>query len=302
MRKLLFTIALCAAIAAGCGKQEPPAPAQSPTETELLIGLIPERNIFKQMERYEPLAVYLSNKVGVRIKLKVITLYGNVIDNFEAGKLDGAFFGSFTYSLAHERLGVDVLARPEEPDGTSTYSSYIFARKDSGIRTVRQMKGKRLALVARATTAGYLFPLVYLQRAGIDDIDAYFKEVYFTGTHEGTIQDVLEKKADVGAAKNTIFKLLASANPRIDRELTILGKSVEVPENALALRKNIEDSVKRKITDCLISMHNDPEGAKALKAFGARRFIETIDAEYKPVLAYAAEAGIDLPTYQFSNE
>lgn len=301
MRKLLFVIALCAAIAAGCGKQESPAPAQSPPETGLLIGLIPERNIFKQMERYEPLADYLSKKAGVRIKLKVLTLYGNVIDNFEAGKLDGAFFGSFTYSLAHARLGIDVLARPEEPDGTSTYCGYIFARKDSGIRTVRQMKGKRLALVARATTAGYLFPLVYLKRAGIDNIDAYFKEVYFTGTHEGTIQDVLEKKADVGVTKNTIFAMLAAADPRIDQELTVLEKSADVPENALALRKDVEDSVKRKIFDALISMHNDPEGARVLKSFGARRFIETNDAEYKPVLAYVTEAGIDLATYKFSN-
>ena len=75
-----------------------------------------------------------------------------------------------------------------------------------------------------------------------------------------------------------------------------------MPENALGLRKNIEDSVKRKIADALILMHNDPEGAKVLKAFGARRFVATIDAEYKPVLVYAAETGIDLATYKFSNE
>jgi len=31
---------------------------------EILIGLIPEENIFNQMERHRPLAAYLSKKVG----------------------------------------------------------------------------------------------------------------------------------------------------------------------------------------------------------------------------------------------
>jgi phosphonate transport system substrate-binding protein len=300
MKKLLLMIVLCAVAAAGCAKKEPPAPA--PPETALLIGLIPERNIFKQIERYEPLADYLSKKVGVKIKLKVLTLYGNIIDNFEAGKLDGAFFGSFTYSLAHAKLGVDVLARPEDLTGRSMYHGYIFVRKDSGIRSVREMKGKRLALVARATTAGYLFPLIYLQRAGINELDAYFREVYYTGTHEGTVQDVLDGKADVGVSKNSVYRILADADPRIDRELAILARSDDVPENALALRKNIEDSVKTKLLDSLITMHSDPEGAKVLKTFGARRFIETTDADYKPVLAYARERRIDLARCDFSND
>ncbi|MBI5576063.1 MAG: phosphate/phosphite/phosphonate ABC transporter substrate-binding protein [Deltaproteobacteria bacterium] len=286
----------------GCGQRDRETAEQPPPETTLLIGLIPEQNIFKQIERYEPLADYLSKKAGVRIKLKVLTYYGNVIDNFEALKLDGAFFGSFGYSLAKAKLGVEVLARPEEPDGTSTYHGVIFVRKNSGIRTVGRMKGKRLALVARATTAGYLFPLIHMKRAGVGNIDSYFGDVHFTGTHEGTVRDVLENAADIGAAKNTVFKRLAAEDPRIGRELTILARSADVPENGLALRKTLEDAVKRKISEALVTMHADPEGAKVLKAFGARSFIRTTDADYEPVLSYTRELGIDLATYRFSNE
>jgi phosphonate transport system substrate-binding protein len=302
MKRLLVSICLWAAIFGGCVKQESQVPAQTSTETTILIGLIPEQNIFKQIERYEPLADYLSSKAEIKIKLKVLTYYGNVIDNFESLKLDGAFFGSFGYPLAKAKLGVEVLARPEEPDGTSTYHGVIIARKDSGIRTVGHMKGKRLSLVARATTAGYLFPLIYMKRAGVRNIDAYFRDVHFTGTHEGSIRDVLDGKADVGAAKNTVFRRLAAEDPRIERELVILGKSADVPENGLALRKSLDDAVKRRISETLISMHDDPEGARVLKAFGARRFIKTTDADYEPVLAYTKELGIDLATYRFSNE
>jgi phosphonate transport system substrate-binding protein len=302
MRKSLLAFSLCTVLAVGCGRQESPAPRQPPPEKTLLIGVTPEHNIFKQVRRYEPLADYLSKKTGVRVKLMVLTYRGNVIDNFQSLKLDGAFFGSFSYLLAHAKLGVVALARPEGSDGTSSYHGVLFVRKDSGIRTVRQMKGKRLALVARATTAGYLFPLIFLRRAGVRNPETFFKEIYHTGTHEGTIDDVLDRKADVGVSKNTVYDRFAAENPRIGRDLVILGTSDDVPENALALRRNIEDSVKRKLVDALIAMHADPEGEKVLTAFGARRFIGTTDADFMPVMEYTRELGIDLASFKFPAE
>ncbi len=302
MKKSLLAAFLCALLVAGCGKQETGFPRHPPPEKTLQIGLTPEHNIFRQVRRYEPLADYLSKKTGIRVSLKVLTYRGNVIDNFRSLKLDGAFFGSFGYLLAHANPGVEALVRPEYPDGTSSYHGVLFVRKDSGIRTVRQMKGKRLALVARATTAGYLFPMIFLKRAGVRTPETFFREVYYAGAHEGTIDDVLDGKADVGVSKNTVYDRFAAGNPRIGRELVILGTSDDVPENALALRRDIDESVKTKIVDALIGMNGDPEGAKVLKAFGARRFIVTTDADYAPVRAYTRELRIDIAEFRFPPE
>jgi phosphonate transport system substrate-binding protein len=145
--KILITVCLCLAISVGTTYSGATSPRERREEKSLLIGLIPEQNIFQQVERYEPLADYLSKKCGVRIKLKVLTRYGNIVGNFVSLGMDGAFFGSFTYALAHRKLGVEVLARPEGFDGTSTYHGLIFVREDSGIRTIRDMKGKRFAFV-----------------------------------------------------------------------------------------------------------------------------------------------------------
>lgn len=285
----LLLVAMALAVVAGCERPAAPPPAP-PARPTLLIGLIPERNIFKQLERYEPLAEYLSAQTGVEIKLKVLTHYGNVIENFESLQLDGAFFGSLGYTLAHARLGVEVLARPESDDGSSSYTGVIFVRRSSGISKVEQMKGARLALVAPATFAGCLFPMAHLHDAGVRDVRAHFEEIYFAGSQEAAIQDVLEKRADVGAAKNTMFKLLATTSRRIERELTVLAESVEVPENALALKKSIDPALKEKLLDAMLGMHRQPQGVEVLRAFGARRFVRTTDAEYRPVLAHITSA------------
>jgi len=289
-------------LAAGCNKPEVTAPKKPAQETTLLIGLIPEQNIFDQVERYRPLTGYLSKKAGVKIKLTVLSRYGNIIDNFVSLGLDGAFFGSFTYTLAHAKLGVEVVARPEKNDGTSTYHGLIFVRKDSGIRNMKDMEGKRFVFVDKATTAGYLLPLRYFGKYGITNYKTYLKESYFAGTHEDAIHDVLNGKADMGAAKNTIYNMLAKTDGRLAKELVVLEKSPEVPENALAVRKDLDWSLRKKLKEALLGMHNDPEGRDVLIGFGARRFIETVDRDYMPVVKYAKEAGLDLKTYDYVNE
>jgi phosphonate transport system substrate-binding protein len=304
---LFFLLFMAATI--GCDNTETTLPEKAITQKEtrnyeknLLIGLIPERNIFKQIERYEPLAAYISKKLGINIELKVLTRYGNIIDNFVSLGLDGAFFGSFTYTLAHAKLGVEPIARPLSFDGISSYHGLIFARKGGDIKGAEDMKGKIFAFVDKATTAGYLLPLSYFRKHGIGNYKTYFKETYFTGTHEDAIYDVLNKKADIGAAKNTMYYRLANLDDRIKNELFILEKSPDVPENGLAVRKDLDASVKSKLKEILLNMHNDTEGRKVLDRFGAQMFIETKDNDYHGVYDYVKTINLNLTTYDYIND
>ena len=304
MRNTFLAIGLIAAMLAGCSQEgTPPVPKPKPSPAKTIrIGLIPEQNIFNQLARYQPLAKYLSVSIGAKIELTILPRYGNIIDNFREENLDGAFFGSFTYALAHEKLNVSVIARPVSLDNTSTYYGLIFVREDSHIRTIKEMKGKRFAFVDKATTAGYLLPLDYFHDGGVKDYKRYFRETYYTGTHEDAIYDVLTGKADAGAAKNTVFFRLAREDPRLLSKLVVLARSPRVPENGLALKKGLGDGLESKIKEALLTMHNDPKGKEVLKQFDAMRFIETTEEDYRPVYDYARHVNLDLATYDYRND
>ena len=267
----------------------------------LVIGLAPEENIFRQVERYTPLVEYLSQKSRIKIRLKVATSYGEVIDNLAASETDGAFLGSFAYILARRKVDIEGLARLEGLDGTSIYHGVLFVRKAGGIRNAREMRGKRFAFVDRATVAGFILPLVYLWDHGIKDYKTYFSETYFTGTHEDAIYDVLNDKADVGAAKNTVFRRLADRDDRIGRDLIVLTRSPDMPETALAVRRSLDPSTKAAIREALLRMDSDPVGKGVLKAFGARRFVPTFDKDYAPLLEYIRPLGLDLQHYNYTS-
>jgi phosphonate transport system substrate-binding protein len=269
---------------------------------ELKIGLIPEQNVFKQIRRYKPLGEYIEKKIGIKINFTILSRYSNIIERFNREKLDGAFWGSFTGAMAIKQLGIEPIARPLWLDGTSTYHGYIFVHKYSVIDSVKRMRNKVIAFVERATTAGYVFPIAYLREHGVKDINKFFKEYYFTGSHDAAIYAVLNKEADIGCAKNTIFDLLAREDPKIKEDLVILASSPKVPSNGLGIRGDIDPAIKKQLKEVLLNMHRDKEGRIVLKNFGAKRFIETTKDDYKPVFEIARKAGIDIGRYKYVNK
>ena len=172
----LLVLGLAFLSQSACSQQEPLEQKPVIQQQTIRIGLIPEQDIFVQKKRYEPLLAHLSTELGISIEIKMLSRYGNIIDNFNSLGLDGAFFGSFTGAMAIKKLDIKPLARPQYVGGASTYYGMIFVKKESGIKTAEQMRGKRMVFVDRATTAGYLLPLSYFKSLGIDNYETWFKE------------------------------------------------------------------------------------------------------------------------------
>jgi phosphonate transport system substrate-binding protein len=300
---LILLFGLFLSLLHGCeGRPKQAEEKKQITPQALRIGIIPEQDVFSQKKRYDPLADYIGSKLGIMVDLVMLPRYGNIIDNFKEQRLDGAFFGSFTGAMALKKLQVIPLARPECKDGTSTYYGMIFVGKDSGIHNGADMQNKRFVFVDKATTAGYLLPLHYFIDQGIPHFHNWFSETYFAGTHEGAIYDVLNKRADIGAAKDTVFYRFAKKDPRLLNELEILATSPPVPENSLAMKGDLDPHTLTALKDCLLKMDKNPNGREVLENFGASRFIETSEADYKPVFDYALHIGLDLATYQYQND
>ncbi len=259
-------------------------------QQELLIGIEPEHNIFDQMERYRHLADYLSNQLGVEIKLTIMSRYGEVIKRFKSLRLDGAFLSPYTATMGIKELNLEPLVNPVTLNGESTTQGYIFVRKDSNIHSLENMKGGTIAFVDPSTLEGYLFPLVFLKQHGVSNINTFFSRYYFTGSHASTIYAVLDGRADIGAAKSTVYNRLVKSDPSIGQELDIMAESLKVPEFTLCIRSEIDQDLRKSLAELLLHMNETPEAQKVLKQFGAQRFIKSNKDDFSIIERMAQDA------------
>ena len=272
---------------------------QSADENTLRMVLVPEKNIFEQRRRYKFITDYLSTKMDMNFIVEIMEHYGDISTAFIDGKADAGFFGSFSYVLTHAKAGIEPIARPVLLNNESTYRGYIFVRKDSNIKTVKDMKNKSLVLVDKATTAGYIFQLFYFKYYGITDMEDYFSRISFANSHDAAAWAVYAGEADIGGAKDNIFHSLMEEYQDFKDQMVVISESPEVPSNGLAVRKNLNPAIKLRIKNLLLSLHETPEGQEVLKNFGALKFIKTNDDDYQVLYNMVKQLNIDLQTYTY---
>jgi len=273
------------------------AQLQSDTERTLRLLIVPEKNIFEQRRRYKYITDYLSMKMEMNVIVEIMANYGEISVAFQEGRADAGFFGSFSYVLTHAKAGIEIIARPEWLDGSSSYRGYIFVRKDSGIESVKDMKNKSLVLVDKATTAGYIFQRYYFKYSGIISMEDYFSRISFARSHDAAAWSVYSGEADIGGAKNHIFNSLKEEYPDFSEQMLVLAESPEVPSNGLAVRKDLNPAIKSRLKNLLLSLHENTVGREVLNNFGAHKFIVTTDDDYDALYNMIKDLGIDLYAY-----
>jgi len=278
--------------------EKPAVDANHISTDSFVIALLPAQNVFEQKKRYKPLADYLSRSLGIPVKTKLLDSYDAIYNEMLQKRVDAVFFGSLGYIVMNSKIDIEPIARPFKKDGTSTYRGLIFALKDKGITDdVRTWKHKRIALVHKSTTAGYIFPKYYLYKKGVLRFEDYFSKVIYTGSHDASVLSVLTGDADIGCASDQIFDRLAGENPLIKKKLIILASSSPVPANIFGARKDTDKILKERLREAIMNMEKTPEGKEVLSTLGAVRFIETKKSEFEPIFEMLNTLGLKPETF-----
>jgi len=252
----------------------------SPSISKKVIkfGFVPVRNVEEMTREYTLLAEYLEKKTGYHFEVYPFKDYATLLEKFITKEVDLATAGSFVAYRAIKELGAEPLARPERK-GISFYTGLIVVRRDSGIRSLKDLKGKSFAYVDVNTSAGYLYPRALIKRLGYNP-DKFFGEVKFAGRHDAAFLAVYHRQVVAGAAKNLVFYDLVRDNPDFKKSMLILAESEGFPEKPIVARADLEKEVKEKIRQTLLKMGTDLQAKEVLRKIDADRFIETTLSDF----------------------
>lgn len=221
-----------------------------------VLSIAPPARIFA---KWQPFADHMSRVTGYSIELVVPRGFKKMKRAVVDRELDIFYINSHVfYRLKQEGHAVG-LAQMKNIAGGVTSKSEIFVRRDSGIKSVDQLKGK-LAFVSPMAAGGYLAPRAFLYKKGLYEGEK-IKEV-FTKNLSNSIHGVLLKDYRASTMCGVNFKLMSR---KIETgELFVLGVSDEFPEPLLAARPDINQDFKAKFTKHVLSLPNSEAGKELL--------------------------------------
>ncbi|UWQ27870.1 phosphonate ABC transporter substrate-binding protein [Leisingera sp. M523] len=243
---------------------------------EFRIGILGGENAQDRLSKQECLREQTEELLGVETKLFAPADYNGVIQGLLGGTIDMAWLGASGYAktyLSNPEAVEPVLVKVNA-DGGFGYYSVGFARKDSGVASLEDLKGKSFGFGDPNSTSGYLIPSIEIPQVTGATMDSgdYFGEVKFTGGHEQTIVAVAngdvaggvswadglgewEDGYNSGALRRAVDAGLVDMN-----DLVEIWKSAPIPEGPFVLRTELPADVKVKMTGLLASMNSiDPD-------------------------------------------
>ena len=294
--KKIITLALMTTALSGA------AMAQETAITEFRIGILGGENAQDRMTSNECVRAYIEERLGVETKIFTPADYDGVIQGLLGGTIDMAWLGASAYAKTYltDPDAVDVVMVKTNLDGSYGYHSIGFARADSGITSLDDMKGKVFAFGDPNSTSGFLIPSVEIPAAvgGTMESGDYFGEVRFVGGHEQTIVAVNNGDVDAGVTwadgqgdwadgYNSGALRKASDSGLVDmNDLVEIWKSETIPEGPIVLRRALPEDVKAEVVDFLATLHaDDAQCAYNMAAGETAGFLPITHDAYKTIIA-----------------
>ncbi len=250
----LFSLIALAALGAACGPESAGRDGVAVGEP-FRIAFIAYQNPDQLLESVEPVASYLESALGRPIEAFAATDYAGIIEALKSGSADAGFMGPLQYVIAHRQAGaVPILG--ELYNGSPTYVSQIFVRKDSGIASLGGLEGKTVAFVDPLSSSGYLYPLDTFLDAGLIEspaaAESFFRKIYFAGGDEQAIRAVLNKFVEAAGVGQYSVKLL---RPEEREQLVAIAESKPIPSHCVVVRAGLDPKVAADFTNALLALN-----------------------------------------------
>ncbi len=275
-KRLLSALLLCVAVG---------AQASSERASTLVIGRISD-NPRADVQRLRPLLEYVVPKLRhVGIERGEILLARDPLQlrsYLRRGRVDWV---TETAAMA-AMLGADAGATPvlrgmRENEGA--YRSVIFVRRDSGIETLDQLLGKRIALQMRSSTSSFYLPLLMLRDAGLPIVELASPEDkpndaevgFLLARSEFNIATWVEKGlTDAGAFSNRDWGNPTHMPESFRNHMRLIAQSQDVPRAVELMRADVDPVIRAALITVLIGASEDAAANEALQEyFGTTRFV-----------------------------
>lgn len=274
----------------------------------LRLGVInerPDRPAYA-LELYGPLNAYLDARLkplGMRMgDLVIARNLGEMAARIDDGTADALIEGVMPTLKLRRKTALDIQLLIWRK-GQRQYHTVFFARQESPIQRLEDLRGKVLAFESPRSTSAYDVPRAALIETGLelaerpeagppaakdrDAVDTDRVRFLFAGSELNQAYWVHAGRADAGAFNNGDWDRVPGS---IKPELRIFHRTRPILRWLFSFARSVDPAARAELVEILITMDRDPQGRAALAAASRIAKIEPLTSADRANLAYWDEA------------
>lgn len=248
------------------------------------VGMIPDAGATQvSLQDKAPLKDYLARTLGRPVNLIIPTNYNATVEALGNGSLDFAYLGGLTYLKAHALYGVVPLV---QRSSDLQFHSLFITSANSGIQSLKDLKGKTFAFGDINSTSGHLMPYLELKQAGINpDTDLKYR---YTGSHPATAKAVESGAADAGALDESVYNSMVSEGKLDPSKVKVFYTSKPFVDYVWVARKDVDPRTQEKFVQAFTNL-KEGQNNDILQILRGKNFVRANNEEYTVLRLVAQE-------------
>lgn len=216
---------------------------------------------------FSELMDHISKKTGKLVKWYGPESYAAQVEAMRSGRLHISGFAAGATVYGVNLGGFHPMAMMGNKDGTFRgYKLWLITHKDSDIKTVQDLKGRRVAHVTPSSNSGNQAPRALFKNMGVvPDVDY---KVTYSGKHDNSIMGVVNKDYDAAPVASTVMQRMVERGIFKRSEVRIIWESDQFPGTSYGSVYNLNPKLQKQIKDAFLTF--DWTGTGLAKDFGKR--------------------------------
>jgi phosphonate transport system substrate-binding protein len=218
-------------------------------------------NVFKE------LMDHIAKKTGKQVKWYGPESYAAQVEAMRSGRLHISGFAAGATVYGVNLAGFHPAAMMGNKDGTFRgYQLWLIVPKDSDIKTVQDLKGRKVAHVTPSSNSGNQAPRALFKEMGVEpDVD--YKVIY-SGKHDNSIMGVVNGDYDAAPVASTVMQRMIERGVFDQSAVRVIWKSDQFPGTSYGYIYNLSPKLQEQVKEAFLTF--DWTGSGLAKDFGKR--------------------------------
>ncbi|RPK12575.1 hypothetical protein FH5_02781 [Priestia endophytica] len=296
-----MSVALAAGVLAGCGNNEEASTSsgsngEGAEKKELTVQFVPSQNADTLEAKAKPLEKLLSDELDRPVKVSVSTDYNTIVEAMASKKVDVGFLPPTAYVLAKDQGAADVILQAQrygvnDKDGSPTdelvdsYKSMFIVKKDSGIDSLEDLKGKKIGYQNVTSSAGYVWPAASLMDVGLDPLKDV-QPVTLKG-HDQAVISLLNGDIDAAVTFQDARTIVQKDYEDVFDQTKVIHYTEPIPNDTVAVQSDMDEDLRKDIQEAFINIGKDEEGKKIIRdIYTHEGYVKSDDSKFEIVREY----------------